>query len=324
MPGPRGWTTCRRSAARGSGPCRRASPTRSSACTVWKPLNTRLRCSRNARVCWGPAARRSSSCPTARACGRAGVTPSVLAGPIRSASSRPDEAAQFHARTPRRGAVRAPLRATFLDALGGCGPKRMGAKLSSYYAGGVILLEVSKRVPYAPTRPGKPLPERVRQPLKVLEGAPPPRPGGAGASKPQLTTVRDAGTPVGGAEPRCRSSDDVKQRGAGRPCRWCRNGSPTGRALPCFLPGMSATVHGETVCYRGLPLAGVRSLPACERGWHDSARPAANASNLQASKASHFPHSGTGNVDFKGISTMTGTVYRGCSIGRASATSPAI
>jgi len=51
----------------------------------------------------------------------------------------------------------------------------LGARLSSYYAGGVILLEVSKRV-YAPTRPG--LAERVRQPLKVLEGAPAP----AGAS----------------------------------------------------------------------------------------------------------------------------------------------
>jgi SAM-dependent methyltransferase len=49
--------------------------------------------------------------------------------------------------------------------------ERLGATMSSYYAGGVILLEVSKRV-YAPTRPG--LAERVRQPLKVLEGAPAP------------------------------------------------------------------------------------------------------------------------------------------------------
>jgi SAM-dependent methyltransferase len=55
--------------------------------------------------------------------------------------------------------------------------EKMGAKLSSYYAGGVILLEVSKRV-HAPTRPG--LAERVRQPLKILEGA--PTPAGAGAS----------------------------------------------------------------------------------------------------------------------------------------------
>jgi len=53
--------------------------------------------------------------------------------------------------------------------------EKMGSQLSSYYAGGVILLEVSKRVP-APTRPG--LAERVRQPLKVLEGMPAP----AGAS----------------------------------------------------------------------------------------------------------------------------------------------
>lgn len=47
----------------------------------------------------------------------------------------------------------------------------VGAKLSSYYAGGVILLEVSKQVP-APTRPG--LAERVRRPLQVLEGVPKP------------------------------------------------------------------------------------------------------------------------------------------------------
>ena len=49
--------------------------------------------------------------------------------------------------------------------------ERVGAKLSSYYAGGVILLEVSKQV-HAPTRPG--LAERVRRPLQVLEGAPKP------------------------------------------------------------------------------------------------------------------------------------------------------
>ena len=47
----------------------------------------------------------------------------------------------------------------------------MGARLSSYYAGGVILLEVSRRV-NAPTPPG--LAERVRKPLKILEGAPAP------------------------------------------------------------------------------------------------------------------------------------------------------
>ncbi|MBF9029235.1 methyltransferase domain-containing protein [Rhodobacterales bacterium HKCCE3408] len=46
-----------------------------------------------------------------------------------------------------------------------------GRKLSSYYAGGVILVEASKQV-YAPTKPG--LAERVRRPLRVLEGTPQP------------------------------------------------------------------------------------------------------------------------------------------------------
>jgi SAM-dependent methyltransferase len=55
--------------------------------------------------------------------------------------------------------------------------ERVGAKLSKYYAGGVILLEVSKQV-FAPTRPG--LAERVRRPLRVLEGS--PAPAGAGLS----------------------------------------------------------------------------------------------------------------------------------------------
>ena len=45
--------------------------------------------------------------------------------------------------------------------------ERFGARVSSYLAGGVILLEVSKQVP-APTPPG--LAERVRRPLRVLEG----------------------------------------------------------------------------------------------------------------------------------------------------------
>ena len=53
--------------------------------------------------------------------------------------------------------------------------EKMGARLSRHYAGGVIMLEVSKRVP-APNRTG--LAERMRQPLKVLEGVPMP----AGAS----------------------------------------------------------------------------------------------------------------------------------------------
>lgn len=57
--------------------------------------------------------------------------------------------------------------------------EKMGAKVSSYYAGGVILLEVSKQV-YAPTRPG--LAERVRKPLQVLDAA--PKPVGASGREP--------------------------------------------------------------------------------------------------------------------------------------------
>ena len=49
--------------------------------------------------------------------------------------------------------------------------ERGGKRLSNYYAGGVILVEASKRV-MAPTRPG--LAERVREPLRVLEGTPKP------------------------------------------------------------------------------------------------------------------------------------------------------
>jgi len=55
--------------------------------------------------------------------------------------------------------------------------ERAGSRLSSYYAGGVILLEVSKQS-LAPTPPG--LAERVRRPLRVLEGH--PAPAGAGLS----------------------------------------------------------------------------------------------------------------------------------------------
>ncbi|SFJ34446.1 class I SAM-dependent methyltransferase [Jannaschia pohangensis] len=47
----------------------------------------------------------------------------------------------------------------------------MGQKLSRSGGGGVILLEVSKQVPARP-RPG--LAERVRRPLRVLEGVPEP------------------------------------------------------------------------------------------------------------------------------------------------------
>lgn len=49
--------------------------------------------------------------------------------------------------------------------------EKAGKRLSLLHAGGVILIEVSKRA-HAPTRPG--LAERVRDPLRVLEGAPQP------------------------------------------------------------------------------------------------------------------------------------------------------
>ena len=57
---------------------------------------------------------------------------------------------------------------------------RAGKRLSSYYAGGVILVEASKRS-MAPTRPG--LAERVRDPLRVLEGV--PQPGRCVGAQPQ-------------------------------------------------------------------------------------------------------------------------------------------
>lgn len=49
--------------------------------------------------------------------------------------------------------------------------ERMGQRLSSYYAGGVIMLEASKQQ-FAPTPTG--LAERVRRPLRVLDSAPQP------------------------------------------------------------------------------------------------------------------------------------------------------
>ncbi|MEJ6392397.1 methyltransferase domain-containing protein [Gymnodinialimonas sp. 2305UL16-5] len=61
--------------------------------------------------------------------------------------------------------------------------EKLGGKLSRNRAGGVILLEASKRVPARP-RPG--LAARVRQPLRVLEGATAPvsgRDGPAAASR---------------------------------------------------------------------------------------------------------------------------------------------
>lgn len=47
--------------------------------------------------------------------------------------------------------------------------EKAGRRLSSYYAGGVIIVEASKQS-VAPTRPG--LAERVTRPLRVLEGVP--------------------------------------------------------------------------------------------------------------------------------------------------------
>jgi len=48
-----------------------------------------------------------------------------------------------------------------------------GRKISSYYAGGVLIVEATKQV-HAPTRPS--LPEAVRRPLSVLEGIKKPEP----------------------------------------------------------------------------------------------------------------------------------------------------
>lgn len=49
----------------------------------------------------------------------------------------------------------------------------IGLKTSSHFAGGVLMVEVSKRV-HAPTRSG--LPEKVRRPLEVLDGIARPGP----------------------------------------------------------------------------------------------------------------------------------------------------
>ena len=47
--------------------------------------------------------------------------------------------------------------------------ERFGRKISRYYAGGVLMVEATKRV-YRPAGPG--LPEAVKRPLKVLESLP--------------------------------------------------------------------------------------------------------------------------------------------------------
>lgn len=51
--------------------------------------------------------------------------------------------------------------------------ENVGKKISSYFVGGVLMVEVSKRV-HAPTYPG--LPEAVRRPLRALEGIKKPEP----------------------------------------------------------------------------------------------------------------------------------------------------
>ena len=53
--------------------------------------------------------------------------------------------------------------------------ERMGQRLSRSGGGGVILLEVSKQVP---ARPRTGLAQRVRQPLRILEGSPEPQAAG--------------------------------------------------------------------------------------------------------------------------------------------------
>ena len=65
--------------------------------------------------------------------------------------------------------------------------ERMGQRVSHSGGGGVILLEVSKQVPARP-RPG--LAERVRRPLRVLEGVPEPTPAGGVRRGPDGRTAR--------------------------------------------------------------------------------------------------------------------------------------
>ncbi|MBC7139071.1 MAG: methyltransferase domain-containing protein [Defluviimonas sp.] len=59
--------------------------------------------------------------------------------------------------------------------------ERMGTRISSIYAGGVLMVEASRQV-YAPTSPG--LAAAVRRPLKVLEGAVQPAGGSAAGALP--------------------------------------------------------------------------------------------------------------------------------------------
>lgn len=72
--------------------------------------------------------------------------------------------------------------------------ERVGAGLSSHYAGGVIMVEVSKQV-FAPTRPG--LAARSRAPLRILDAGITPA---AGRSS--------------GVDPRCKAALQVQNRTA--------------------------------------------------------------------------------------------------------------
>jgi SAM-dependent methyltransferase len=120
----------------------------------------------------GPGGGRCSSCPTGAACGRGGTR-------RRSASGGPTRWGQLEAQLKRHDFV--PERhcaalfsppsdkrfwlksADMLESL--------GSRLPGQRGGGVLIVEASKRV-YAPLGPG--LAERVKRPLKVLEGAPQP------------------------------------------------------------------------------------------------------------------------------------------------------
>ena len=75
--------------------------------------------------------------------------------------------------------------------------ERMGQRLSHSGGGGVILLEVSKQVP---ARPRTGLAERVRRPLRVLEGVAEPTPVGRARAMPTRSTAM----PMAGAADRGR------------------------------------------------------------------------------------------------------------------------
>ena len=51
--------------------------------------------------------------------------------------------------------------------------ERLGSRVSNRFAGGVLIVEVTKQIP-APPRTG--LPEAIRRPLRVLDGITSPEP----------------------------------------------------------------------------------------------------------------------------------------------------